>query len=481
MNNYTQSVFEQSSQYPDKLAVVDDNYVFSYQELENQVKYFAHYLESLGLLPQQRIILYFDDCVEWYVAFLASVAVGVNPVCFSHLFPLSTVANTIDFVDAYAIVTDKELESNCNIIQIHKSQILNSSSEQISKYYDYHSDELCLWLLSSGTTGHPKAVIHRHDNFKNYFVTSRQLYQIDSSSNILSTAKLSFTYGLNMNMVIGLSSGATSYLINGIPAPTKIFDIINKNSITHFFTVPAIITSILKHGKNKILPDSLTHMYSAGEHLQLATFNQFKERFGISIINTLGMSETMAMYLIQHEDNFEEGTVGSTFPECECQLRNDDGNIVPDGEVGEMFVKSLCLATMYWKDWTYTKKTFQGEWLKTGDKFKKTKNGNYQYVSRADDLLKINGLFVSPLEIESAMLQLPQINDCAVYIKTHDDGRKEVHAFIISDSGIAVPEIQEFLKNKLKSIEVPQYFHFISELPKTITGKKMRYKLFDLI
>lgn len=477
--NYAQHIFEQSKSYANKLAVVDDRHSLTYSDLETHVKYFAHKLKKSGIKPQQRVILYFDDCVEWYVAFLASIATGINPVCVNHGFPLETLNKIIDQVDAYAVVSEKKLD--LPISQFTKAQILSTNGDQILDYYQWHPDEHCFWFMSSGTTGNSKAMVHRHANLQIHAdLVAQKNFDLQFDDRVLNTGKLSFSFGFITGIIYGLSVGVTNYLISGAPAPTRVFDLIDKYQITYFFCVPTVINSILKHNKDRELSKSVRMMGSAGETLSAILSTRFQERFGIIIHNSLGSSEAL-IQTRQTLENYEPGTCGTPMEGFEYQLRNDDGGITPDGEIGELYIKAPTLATEYWKDWEYTKKTFVGEWLKTGDKLKRLPSGNYYYVARANDLVKVNGLFTAPLEIEAAIMEMPTVTDCAITIKTSKEDLKEIHAFILIDSTATALEIQNFLKNKLAPHAIPKHYHFIDEIPKTITGKKMRYRLRTMV
>lgn len=468
VTSFVEWVFDKNKHLADKTALVDDNQQLTYGDLERHVSGFSSYLKKLKIQPQQRILICMDDCVEWPVAFLSCLAVGANPVLVSSELPTVSLNKIIKLTDAVAVISNKIIEAEVDLI----TNILNHTSQTID-FYQYHPDEPCVWLLSSGTTGDSKCIVHRHSALYNLFqIATDSVCKIDQDSRIYSTAKLSFTYGFNNAITFGLGSGATVYLLAGAPAPTRVFEKLQNHQITHFFTVPTIINSMVKHGQHQQLPSSITMMVSAGEPLPLSLCQQFEHRYNIKIYNCIGMGETMQMYCSQSKDHYESGTIGVPLPGVECKILNDLGEEVVDGSVGELWVKTPCAALMYWKNWSSTKEIFQGPWVKTGDQVMQTPTGHYVYVSRSDELIKINGLFVSPIEIESAILECENVVDCAVISSKSKNELPEIHAFIVGD--VDVQMVRDFLKNHLPGYKIPKYIKLLDNLPKTITNKKQR-------
>lgn len=476
--NFAQWLFEKNSTQADKLAVVDNDRGLTYRELELQAKRFAQVLVQSGLRPQQRIIICLEDCVEWPIFFLACLTAGLNPVLVSTDLPIKNLQRIMSLCDCAAMITKQHQDHG--VRNFTKTDAWTSGSE-IQDFYQYHSDEPCFWLLSSGTTGEPKCIVHPHANLHRLLeLVAGPAYGIDQNSRVLSTAKLSFTYGFNNGVTFALGQGATTYLINGVPAPSLIFDKIQQHHITHFFTVPTVIASMLRHGADKKLHDSVQLMVSSGEPLPENVRVEFEQQHDLTIYNCIGMSETTQTYCAQTKINYEANTVGQALPGVELQVRDDDGSVVPVGKIGELFVKSPCQALMYWKDSNKSKSTFLGEWVRTGDKVIQTAQGNLIYVSRADDLIKINGMYVSPIEVESAICQMPGIIECAVVIG-HDNHMPEIHAFVIREGDITDSHIKMHLQSQLERHKIPKRIHFIDSLPKTVTFKKQRSKLRELV
>ena len=470
-SNFARFIIDRNQYQSDKIAIVDDNKQITYSDLERYILSFSYILYQSGVQPQDRIIICMDDCVEWPIAFLSIIAVGGNPVLVSVDLPISTIEKVCEITDAKFSIGKKI----ANLKSFAKDIIMTEANIYLPEFYQYHNDEMCFWLLSSGTTGEPKCVVHRHCDLEILLdLVAWPAYRIDKDSKILSTAKLSFTYGFNNSLTFGLGKGATVFLINGKPAPSKIYERIRIDNITHFFTVPTVINSMLKHPADYKISNKVKIMVSSGEPLPRLVAKKFQQFHDIDILDGLGMSECMYNYCTNTPSNFVFGTIGRPLPGIECEVRDDNGNLTLNGEIGELWVKHPCAAIQYWKDWYKTKSTFIGDWIKTGDKVIKLSNGNYKYVSRKDDLLKINGMYVSPIEIENAIMEIPSIIDCGVVAKINDYGLPELHAFVFSNQTQTVANLRQALSNRLPDYKLPKKWHFIDEIPKTVTGKKNR-------
>ena len=469
-NNFAEYILELHCHQPYKTAVVDDNRSLTYSQLDFFSKNFAGTLQNSGVRGQDRVIICMEDSVEWVIAFLAVISVGGNPVLVSYSLPEPTIRHVVELSDARYIIGRKYQK----LTSFSQSDVLNSCDEPICHFYQFHPDEICHWALTSGTTGDPKCIVHRHQDLECMAQLMGEPYHFGVDSRVLSSAKLSFLYGLTNSLILPLYHGSTAYLINGIPVPSVIYDRLKRFNITHFMSGPTVLNSMLKHGKNEILPASLDTIVSSGEPLPQSVASLFLERHGIALLDGLGMGECGYNYCVQTTENAEFGTIGSPVAGVECEVRDDSGGPTPDGEIGELWTRHPCMAIQYWKDWHKTKGTFFGEWIKTGDKVIKQPNGNFLYVSRADDLIKINGQYVSPIEIESILLENVYISDAVVVAKPNQMGMAEIHAFLTTTETVAPPDIRRNLLGKLAPHKVPKHIHIVGELPKTATNKKMR-------
>lgn len=468
--NFAAWIFSTHADKKHKIAVADERSSLTYAQLQDHVERFAGYLKDQGLDPQQRIVISMDDSVVWPVVFLATLYVGLNPVLVSNTMLAKDIERIIELSDATAIITDQRVA--WSIAAIDSEQVLDCDATAVTDYYRFDPDEPCLWLLSSGSTGDPKCIVNRHANLYNLMCMITPVAGITSDSQIVSTAKMSWTYGFNVSVTFALGAGATAHVISGLPAPSKVFALVQNHGITHLWSVPAVLTSMLKHKKFQ-LPSNL-RVFSSGEPLPTATAQSFWEEFGIQVCDVFGMSETTQIYCMQTPDNWQIGTIGQPLPGVSCELRNDAGHVVAPGQVGEIYVNSPCQATQYWKDWQKTRTTFCGEWVRTGDNALQNENGNLVYLGRRDDLIKIKGLYVSPFEIESAVAGLTEVDDCTVVHATNVHGLAELHAFVVTNQTVTVDYVRTQLEKVLSQHKVPRHIKFVDSLPKTLTNKKIR-------
>lgn len=471
--NFAQWVFDNNIDQPDKIAIIDDTRALNYRELQEHSKTFAGFMRQQGIAPKERVLLCMDDSVAWPVAFFGCILAGINPVFVSKDLPKSMIEYVKDITDASAIISESNLQlSNTAYIPI---TAVMSDHEPVAEIYCWHPDEACFWLLSSGSTGNCKCMVHRHANLFYLFQSvAHTAYDINRQSVILNSAKMSFTYGFNNGVNFGLASGATIVVMRGPPSPSRIMDRLVQHSVTHFFAVPSVLNSMIKHHKDWILPKSVVKMVCSTEPLPESVRLQFEHLYQCRVYNGIGMSETTQTYCSQTVENYEPGTMGQPLPDIEMKLMDEQGQLIDDDRVGEIWVKSPCAAYVYWNNWHASKKTFHGHWVKTGDTARRTSAGNYVYVARTDDLIKIKGLFVSPIEIESEILKVTGVNDCAVIVDYKND-LPELHAFITGN--VSTDVIKSHLRTTLPSYMIPGRFHFINQLPTTVTFKKQRATL----
>lgn len=470
--NFAAWVFQNYSDRRDKLAIVDDSATLTYGQLQTHVELFAGYLDTQGYQPQQRMIISMDDSVAWPVVFFAALYVGMNPVLVSNVMPVSDIERIIDISDAAVIVSDHGQQ--WSIPCIDKNTVINPAAEPLTDFYRFHPDEMCLWLLSSGSTGEPKCIVNRHTNLYNLMKLVAPGTHVDSRSHVYSTAKMSWTYGFNVSVTFALGRGATAYVTAGVPAPTRIYQVLAQHPITHLWTVPGVLAGLLRHPRaNTTFP---TRIFSSGEPLPPQITQAFVDQHDRRVCEVFGMSETTQIHTIQNDSNWQLGTIGQPLPGVKIQLRDSQGRQVESGQVGELFVSSPCQAIMYWKDQAKTQATFQGAWVRTGDQCKVNEQGNLVFMGRGDDLIKIKGLYVAPAEIENVIASLPGIEDCTVVHVPNSQGLAELHAFVVP-TGSDQPNIPQALKNQLPDHKIPRHIKFVDSLPRTLTNKKIRASL----
>jgi benzoate-CoA ligase len=296
----------------------------------------------------------------------------------------------------------------------------------------------------------------------------------------LSAAKLFFAYGLGNALTFPLSVGATSVLLAGRPTPGLIYERLVEHQPTIFFGAPTGYVAMLA------APDipapaqlGLRLAVSAGEALPAELAQRFTEHFGVDVIDGIGSTEMLHIYVSNRPGAVRYGSSGVPVPGYDIELRGDDGQLVADGEIGELYVRGPSAALMYWTNRSKSRATFQGEWTRSGDKYVRNEDGSYTCSGRSDDMLKVSGMYVSPFEVEATLAQHPAVLESAVIGKVDDEGLVKSKAFVVlrQDQQANEDELKAFVKDRLAPYKYPRYIEFVDELPKTATGKIQRFRL----
>jgi benzoate-CoA ligase family protein len=350
-------------------------------------------------------------------------------------------------------------------------------------------DDAAFWLYSSGSTGAAKACIHLHHDM----VVCSELYakgilRINERDRCYSVARLFFAYGLGNAGYFPLSCGATTILSPARPEAGEIYGNIESYRPTLFFSVPSNYASLLAYhredGKEFDLT-SIRHAISAGESLPAPLFERFKERFGVEILDALGSTETLQMVISNRPGEVRPGSSGKIIPGYEAKLIDETGGEVAKGEIGTLLIKGDSTCAGYWNQHEKTKETFQGSWFRTGDKYYQDEDGYFWYAGRADDLFKVNGRWLSPAEVESALIAHPAVHEAAVIAREDTNQLTKPAAYVVVKPGVAANEelvrtLQNWVMQRLGAYKRPRWVTFLSDLPKTSTGKLQRFKLREL-
>ena len=367
----------------------------------------------------------------------------------------------------------------------HRSlaQLLASAAAS-AKAADTTRDDACFWLYSSGSTGPPKGTVHVHSSL----IETAELYAkpilgIREDDVVFSAAKLFFAYGLGNALTFPLSVGATTVLMAERPTPQAVFARLRKHQPTIFYGVPTLFAALLASpelpGRSEV---RLRVCTSAGEALPAEIGKRWTARFGIEILDGLGSTEMLHIFLSNRPGDVRYGTSGVPVPGYELRIVGDDGQPVPRGEVGELQIKGPTAAVGYWNNREKSRATFQGAWTRSGDKYSIDSDGYYLYSGRSDDMLKVGGIYVSPIEVEAALITHAAVLEAAV-IGREDEERlvKPVAYVVLKDprqGGDALAdELRQHVKGQLAPWKYPRWIEFIDELPKTATGKIQRFKL----
>ena len=345
-------------------------------------------------------------------------------------------------------------------------------------------DDPGFWLYSSGSTGRPKGALHTHANpYWTAELYGKPILGLTERDVCFSAAKLFFAYGLGNGLSFPLSVGATVVLMAERPTPAATFKRWIDHQPTVFFGAPTGFAGMLAApdlpAKNQV---ALRMASSAGEALPADIGQRFTAHFGVEIIDGIGSTEMLHIFLSNLPGKVRYGTTGWPVPGYDIELRGDDGHAVADGETGDLYIKGPSAALMYWGNREKSRETFQGAWTKSGDKYVRNADGTYTYSGRSDDMLKVSGIYVSPFEVEATLIQHPAILEAAVIGVADAEGLTKTKAYVVLKAGqqVSEAELKTFVKERLAPYKYPRVIEFLAELPKTATGKIQRFKLRDL-
>jgi benzoate-CoA ligase len=345
------------------------------------------------------------------------------------------------------------------------------------------ADEPGFWLYSSGSTGRPKGTVHSHGN---PYWTSKHYGEgvlgITEQDVCFSAAKLFFAYGLGNALTFPLGVGATTVLLGGRPTPDVIFRKLIEHQPTLFFGAPTGYVAMLA-SPDLPAPEQLALRLaaSAGEALPAELAKRFTAHFGIDVIDGIGSTEMLHIFLSNIPGKVRYGSTGYPVPGYDIELRGDDGRPVADGELGELYTRGQSAALMYWNNRAKSRSTFQGEWTRSGDKYIRNEDGSYTCSGRTDDMLKVSGMYVSPFEVEATLGEHSAVLESAVIGVVDAEGLTKSKAFVVLAEGqlVSVEDLQAFVKERLAPYKYPRVIEFVDELPKTATGKIQRFRLRD--
>lgn len=505
--NFANHIIETNKSRANKLAYIDDFRSISYAELEQEIRLFSGLLADLDVQREQRVLLLMQDVVEWPVVFLGSLYAGVIPVAVNTLLSVTDYAYMLEhsrsqvaFVSENLLPTLLEAmqQSQHEIKKIvvtqlspeNKSEIVCSFEDLMGKatardVVNTLADEFAFWLYSSGSTGRPKGVVHSHANlWYTAELYGKPILGIKANDVMFSAAKLFFAYGLGNGLTFPLAVGATTVLMSDRPTPDAVYKrLVGPHQPTVFCGVPTLYASMLADpAKPSADQVSIRICASAGESLSREVGTRFKEQFHCDILDGIGSTEMLHIFLSNREGDVHYGTTGKPVPGYEIELRDEDGVAVADGEIGDLYIKGPSAAVLYWNNRQQTQSTFLGTWLKSGDKYRCDDQGYYVYAGRSDDMIKVSGQYVSPVEVESALMEHRSVLEVAVIGVGDENGLMKTCAYVVLRDGVAPsPELEQDLKDHVKTLlalfKYPRLIYFVEELPKTATGKIQRFRL----
>jgi benzoate-CoA ligase family protein len=487
------------------IAIECENQRVTYSELSERVNRIGNALrETLQVRMEERVPLLLPDIPEFAYCFFGAIKIGAVPVPLNTLLRATEYEFLLNDTRArVAITTDsllhliqqiprKRLPFLQSIIVVGAathgtvsfSELLASHSVDLASALTC-ADDVAFWLYSSGSTGSPKGCIHlHHDMVAATEQYARNILQICESDRFFSAAKLFFAYGLGNALYFPLSVGATSILWPGPPSSQNICEVIARHRPTLFFSVPSICAALMDFcGSNGDFNLSSIRLgVSAGEALPASLSERFSKRFGFEILDGIGSTEALHIFVSNSPGDVRHGSSGRPVPGCEVKILDDQGQPVAPGEIGTLWVKSDAVCAAYWNRHEKTKQTIQGHWISTGDKFHQDADGYYWFDGRDDDMLKVSGMWVSPVEIESVLIEHPAVAEVAVVANKDKDGLTKPVAWVVLKAGFTgnselASGLQEFVVSRLPNYKRPRSIEFVSELPRTATGKIQRFKL----
>jgi 4-hydroxybenzoate-CoA ligase len=492
-----------------KLAFTDGARSLTYGELQDRSFRFASALRACGLREENRVILICHDTVDYPVAFWGAIRAGVVPIPvntlltaeqYAYLFADSRAAATV----VAASIAPTVLSIRARLPHLRIVMVVGAAARERAQLQDVIffedmlrqatpqrltaatvSDEVAFWMYTSGSTGDPKAVKHVHTSpLASARLMGQGVIGVRENDVAFSAAKLSFSYGLGNALFFPMSVGASAVLLPERPTPQAVLAAIRRHRPTIFYAVPSLYAALL--AQPDLGPgagsDRLRLCISAGEALPANLGERWRAVVGTDILDGLGSTEMLQTFLSNRPGDIRYGSTGKPVPGYEVKILDDAGRELSEGEIGELVVRGPTAGEGYWNQRAKSRRTFAGDWTYTGDKYVRDRDGYYYYCGRTDDMFKVNGMWVSPFEVEAALVSHEAVLEAAVIGKSDGDGLLKPKAFIVLKSGYAADEalletIRQHVKERAGAWKYPRWIDVRPDLPRTATGKIQRFKL----
>ncbi len=501
----------------DRIAIhyTPDDSTLTYAEVLAAVNRAGNALRDIGIDLEQRVLLLLLDGPDFVSCFFGAIKIGSVPIPTNTLLEPDDYEYLLNDSRARALIVSEpllkriepirnrllylrhlivapgpdgaepELPASSGAQSVYSLGEITASAAPELDPEPMSKDDPCFWLYSSGTTGFPKGTVHlQHDMLYCADTYGRHVIAIRDTDVTFSVAKLFFAYGLGNALYFPFRVGASTVLFPGRPEPAAVFEIIERTAPTILYSVPTSYGAMLAHegapGRKALA--SVRICVSAGEALPPALYDRWLERYGVEILDGIGSTELLHMFIANRPGAVRPGSSGQIVPGYEARIVDEHGHDAPVGQIGDLLIKGDSTCALYWNRHRQTKETILGEWIRTGDKYRADEDGYYWYQGRTDDMLKVGGIWVSPFEVEAALLEHPRVLEVAVVGAEDADRLTKPKAFVVLRHGTQPDEhlattLKLFVKNTIAPFKYPRWIEFVESLPKTATGKIQRYKL----
>lgn len=470
----------------------------TYAQLAENVNRAGNALLKLGLIPGDRLVMAALDEPMFFYIFWGAIKAGIIPIGASTFLKAAEYRYLIADAQCAGLVYSSALAAEMADIAGSSPQLRVvlpiDGRGSLAERIDAASPKLdpapttamtdCFWLYSSGSTGHPKGVVHVH---RDMVVTSerygRKIVGIEPDDIVFCASKLFFSFGFGGAMTFPFWVGASTVVQPERTTAELALDYLERSDATVFFGVPTLYGQMIHaYEKRPRRISALRRCISAGEALPAAIFNRWKELTGVSILDGIGSTEALHIFISNKIDDVRPGSSGRPVAGYEVKIVGEDGKLMPNGEIGMLWVKGESNARCYWNNPEKTQKTMVDGWLNTGDMYYVDPDGYYVNAGRGDDMLKVGGMWCSPIEIEAKLLEHPKVREAAVIGRSDEDNLIKPAAYLVlknpeDENDMSVAELQRYCKEHLAGFKYPRWIHFVRELPKTVTGKIQRFKL----
>jgi len=473
----------------DKVFIYTAKEEITFNQLSERVNKFANVLKGLGVNPGERVMIVLPDIPLFYCAFLGSIKAGAIPIPINNALKEDDYKFLLNDSEASVLITtsDNEAKNSSSTSLKHKllaetdiPALLKKAGSDFAAYPS-KEDDIAFWLYSSGSTGKPKGVLHRHrDILFTADTFAKSVVNLTDKDIVFSASKLFFAYGLGNSLSFPLRFGASVVILDDKPSPENVIDLLSKYKPTVFCGVPTLFNSMLKR-MGELNLKFLRICISAGEALPPEIYRKWLKATGLELLDGIGSTEALHIFISNMPNAVKENSTGKLVPGYEARVIDDENNDVPEGEQGHLIIRGKSVTPGYWKRPSDNEEKMMPDgWFKTGDMYS-MEDGYFYYQGRGDDMLKVGGIWVSPMEIENIFLSHQAVHECAV-VGSKVEGLVKPFAYVVLNSGEdknkdKAKDLLSFAQSKLPKHKWPWEVYFIDALPRTTTGKVQRFKL----